>query len=180
MKKNRSLPFCVFVISQTTYARKWNLLESFHLRCLHRILGITIYGRGVRQSHQCRSVGTGWFPKHASPSLPAPLVLAESRAPWIEDGRITKSVMYLPALHFKDVCKRDLKPTGIDTDGWGLLADDRSSTNIRRTDVNTRSRGSRLKYLLHSPTSSVIPTSKEETVTKGSACWATDSGHCSQ
>ena len=56
----------------------------------------------------------------------------------MEDGRIKKDLFHgelttgsspvgRPALSFKDVCKRDLKLTGIDTGSWEALADDRHS-----------------------------------------------------
>ena len=72
----------------------------------------------------------------------------------MEDGRIPKDILYgelttgsrpvgRPALRFKDVCKRDLKLTGIDTGSWEALADDRHSlrlaaqTGIKRGEKRT-------------------------------------------
>ena len=55
----------------------------------------------------------------------------------MDNGRIPKDVLFgelangtrprgRPVLRYKDVCKRDLKLTGIDPDTWESLADDRS------------------------------------------------------
>lgn len=70
-------------------------------------------------------------------------MLCQRRLRWLghvyrlDDGRIPKDIMYgelavgrrptgRPALRFKDVCKRDMKSTGIDPNIWESLADDRS------------------------------------------------------
>ena len=53
-------------------------------------------------------------------------------------GRISKDLHYgelekdtrktgCPLLHFKDVCKRDMKSAAIDTESWELMVKDRST-----------------------------------------------------
>ena len=71
-------------------------------------------------------------------------MLSQRRLRWLghvhrmEDGRIPKDILFgelamgrrpvgRPALRFKDVCKRDLKLTDINTGSWESLAEDRSS-----------------------------------------------------
>ena len=119
--------------SWTTYARQENLLESFHLRCLRRILGIT---------WQDKVTNTAVLGRAGSHSIH--LLLCQRRLRWLGhmhrmgDGCIPKDVLYgetatghrpagCPALHFKDVCKRDLKLADIDPGSWEQRADDRSA-----------------------------------------------------
>ena len=118
--------------SWATYARQENRLESFHLRCLRRILGITWEDR-VTNISVLEQAG----------SLSMHLLLSQRRLRWIghvrrmKDGRIPRDVLYgelavghrrtgRPMLRFKDVCKRDMKITSIATNSWETLADDRS------------------------------------------------------
>ena len=117
--------------SWTTYARQENRLESFHLRCLRRILGIT---------WQDKITNTAVLEKAGSLSMH--LMLCQRRMRWLghvhrmEDGRIPKDILYgqlalgrrpagRPMLRFKDVCKRDMKLTDIDPNSWELVAADR-------------------------------------------------------
>jgi hypothetical protein len=116
----------------TTYAKQENRLESFHLRCLRRILNISWQDR----------VTNAAVLEQAN-SLSMHLLLCQRRLRWLghvhrmQDGRIPKDMLYgelatgnrptgRPALRYKDVCKRDLKTTGIDPQNWEQLAGDRS------------------------------------------------------
>ncbi|KAI8519265.1 hypothetical protein Bbelb_025220 [Branchiostoma belcheri] len=116
----------------TTYARQENRLESFRLRCLRRILGI---------SWRDRVPNTTVLERSGSLSLH--LLLCQRRLRWLghvyrmEDGRIPKDILYgelvmgrrpvgRPALRFRDVCKRDMKCADIDSASWEQLAADRS------------------------------------------------------
>ena len=122
--------------SWTTYARRENRLESFHLRCLRRILGIT---------WQDKVTNTAVLGRADSHSIH--LLLCQCRLRWLGhmhrmgDGRIPKDVLHgelatghhpagRPALRFKDVCKRDLKLGDIDPGSWEQIADDRSAWRI--------------------------------------------------
>ena len=117
--------------SWTTYTRQENCLESFHLHCLRRILGIT---------WQDKITNTAVLEKAGSLSMH--LMLCQRRMRWLghvhrmEDGRIPKDILYgqlalgrrpagRPMLRFKDVCKRDMKLTDIDPNSWELAAADR-------------------------------------------------------
>ena len=119
--------------SCTTYARQENCLESFHLHCLRRILGIT---------WQDKVTNTAVLGRAGSHSIH--LLLCQCRLSWLShvhrmgDGRIPKNVLYGElatgqhpagrlALRFKDVCKHDLKLADIDTATWEQIADDRSA-----------------------------------------------------
>ena len=130
--------------SWTTYARQKNRLESFHLRCLRRILGIT---------WQDKVTNTAVLGRAGSHSIH--LFLCQCRLRWLGhvhrmgDGRIPKDVLYgelatghrpagRPALHFKDVCKRDLELADIDPGSWEQIADDRSAwQSVVRKGVRT-------------------------------------------
>ena len=119
--------------SWTTYARQENRLESLHLRCLRRIIGIM---------WQDRVTNTAVLDKAGSLSMH--LMICQHRLRWLgrvhrmEDGHIPKDLLYgqlpsgrrplgRPALRYKDVCKRDLKLTDINPESWEKLADDRDS-----------------------------------------------------
>merc|ERR1712237_70973 len=101
--------------SWATYARQESRLESFHLRCLRRILGISGEDRVTNKSVLEQEGPLGLH-----------LLLSQRRLRWIghvrrmKDGRIPKDVLYgelavghrhtgRSMLRFKDVCKRDLK-----------------------------------------------------------------------
>ena len=115
--------------SWTTYARQENRLESFHLRCLRRMMGIrwqdTVTITAVLEK-------AGSFSMH--------LILCQRRLRWLghvhrmEDGRIPASLGMpragSPALSYKGVCKRDLKLTDINPDSWEKHADDTSSVML--------------------------------------------------
>ena len=117
----------------TTYARQEDRLESFHLRCLRRLLGISWQDR-VSNTSVLDQAGT----------LSIHLLLAQRRLRWaghvrrMNDGRLPKDILYgelasgkrprgRPQLRFKDSLKRDLNTTSIDPDDWENLADDRTT-----------------------------------------------------
>ena len=115
----------------TTYARQEKRLNSFHLRSIHRILGI---------SWQDRVSNTEVLSLANLPSMFT--LLRHLRLRWLghvyrmEDGRILKDILYgelasgrrskgRPQLRYKDVCKRDMKALDINTESWGDLAANR-------------------------------------------------------
>ena len=107
-------------------------LNTFHLRCLRRILGIT-WQQKITNEEVLRRTGltTMYF------------TLSQRRLCWLghilrmNAERIPKFLLYgelvvgkrnrgRPKLRFKDVCKRDLKSLNIGTNDWELLANDRA------------------------------------------------------
>ena len=115
----------------TTYARQEKRLNSFHLRSIRRILGI---------SWQDRVSNTEVLSRANLPSMFT--LLRQRRLRWLghvnrmEDGRIPKDILYgelasgrrskgRAQLCYKDVRKRDMKALGINTDSWEELAADR-------------------------------------------------------
>ena len=117
--------------SWTTYSRQENRLETFHNRCLRRILDIT---------WEDRVTNTEVLERAEMLSMHS--MLCQRRLRWLghirrmQDGRIPKDVLYgelasgrrpvgRPTLRFKDVCKRDLKTADIDLAYWEAFASDR-------------------------------------------------------
>ena len=115
----------------TTYDRQEKRLNSFHLRSIRRILGI---------SWQDRVSNTEVLLRANLPSMFT--LLRQRRLCWLghvyrtEDGRIPKDILYgelasgrrskgSPQLRYKDVCKRDTKALDINTDSLEDLAADR-------------------------------------------------------
>ena len=117
--------------SWTTYSRQEKRLNSFHMRSLRRILGITWQDKVTNAEVLSRA------------NLPSMYtLLRQRRLRWLghvrrmDDGRIPKDILYgelaagkrntgRPLLRFKDVCKRDMKNLDINTDSWEVLASDR-------------------------------------------------------
>lgn len=137
----------------TTYARQENRLESFHLRCLRRILGIT---------WEDKITNTSVLEQTNSHSMH--ILLTQRRLRWIghvrrmKDGRIPKDILYgelatghrplgRPALRYKDVFKRDLKTTGINPATWESLAENRSAWRTTVSDGIQRGEAKRLQQL---------------------------------
>ena len=104
----------------TTYAAQEKRLNSFHLRCLRRILSIR---------WQEKIPNTVVLERAGLPSIF--MLLSQRRLRWLghvhrmADGRIPKDLLYgelsrgarsrgRPRLRFKDTCKRDLKSASID------------------------------------------------------------------
>lgn len=119
--------------SWTPYARQERRLNTFHQRCLRRILGISW------QDH----ISNNDILKRAG-MLSMFALLTQRRLRWLghvtrmKDGRLPKDILYgelatgsrptgRPSLRYKDVCKRDLKVGGIVPACLESLAEDRSS-----------------------------------------------------
>ena len=126
----------------TTYARQEKRLNSFDLRSIHHVLGI---------SWQDRVSSTEVLSQANLPSMFT--LLRQGRLHWLghvyrmeegripkdirmEDGRIPKDILYVelasgtrtrghPQLRYNDVCKRDMKALDINTESWEDLAADR-------------------------------------------------------
>ena len=116
----------------TTYAVQERRLNSFHLRSIRRILGI---------SWQDKVTNADVLSRAGLPTMYT--LLRQRRLRWLghvrrmEDGRIPKDILYgelalgrrttgRPHLRYKDVCARDMKAVGIDTMSWEGLAADRT------------------------------------------------------
>ena len=117
--------------SWTTYMCQERRLNTFHMRCLKRILGITWQDRipysDILDRAKIRSMYS---------------LLSPRRLRWLghvrrtEDGRMPKDILYgqltsgarpvgRPALRFKDACNRDMKACDINPKGWEAVAEDR-------------------------------------------------------
>lgn len=116
----------------TMYARQEKRLNTFHMRSLRRILGI---------SWQDKVPNTEVLSRAGLPSMST--LLRQRRLRWLghvhrmPDGRIPKDLLYgelatgsrrrgRPQLRYRDALKRDMKAVGIDTETWENLAADRS------------------------------------------------------
>ena len=116
---------------RTTYARQEKRLNSFHLRSIRRILGI---------SWQDRVSNTEVLSRANLPSVFT--LLRKRRLRWLghvyrmEDGRIPEDILCGELacgrrskgrlqMRYKDVCKRDMKALDINTESWEDLAADR-------------------------------------------------------
>ena len=115
----------------TTYTRQEKKLNSFHLRCIRRILDI---------SWQDKITNTEVLERASSFSIYT--LLSQRRLRWLghvhrmANGRIPKDMLHgelvtgsrrvgRPYLRYRDTCKRDMKVAGIDTTTWEAAADDR-------------------------------------------------------
>ncbi|KAL1255575.1 hypothetical protein QQF64_013636 [Cirrhinus molitorella] len=120
----------------TTYARHERKLNSFHMRCLRRILQI---------KWQDRVPNTKVLERVNMSSLHA--VLSERRLMWLghvrrmDAGRIPKELLYgelvegqrttgRPKLRFKDICKKDMKQCFINPNSWESQAADRPAWRL--------------------------------------------------
>ena len=116
----------------TTYAGQERRLNTFHLRIIRRILGI---------SWQDKVTNTDVLSRAGLPSMYT--LLRQRRLLWLchvcrmEDGRTPKDILYgelalgrrstgHPHLRCKDICVRDMKAVDIDTMSWEGLAADRT------------------------------------------------------
>ena len=127
----------------TLYSSQERKLNTFHMRCLRRLLGITWQDR-IRNEDILERAGTRSMQ----------CILKQKRLHWLghicrmEDGRIPKDLLFgelatgarptgRPSLRFKDVCKRDLKDCAINP------ADLQAATSIRSSWRTTTKIGSR-------------------------------------
>ena len=116
----------------TTYARQERRLNTFHMRILRRILGI---------SWQDKVPNTEVLSRAGLPSMYT--LLRQRRLRWLghvhrmPDGCIPKDLLYgelasgkrstgRPQLRYRDVVKRDMKSVDISTESWESLAANRS------------------------------------------------------
>ena len=112
-------------------ARQEKKLNSFHLRCLRRILGISWQDRATKTEVLECAHSSGIY-----------TLLSQRGLRWLghihrmADGRIPKYFQYgeivigtrstgRPCLRYKDTCKRDMKMVDIDTNSWETGADGR-------------------------------------------------------
>jgi hypothetical protein len=137
-----------------TYARQERRLNSFHLRCLRRILSINwqdkVSNKDVLESAKSQSMFA---------------MLSKRRLRWLghvrrmEDGRLPKDMLYgqltsgtravgRPLLRFKDICKRDMRSADIDPETWEATAADRNAwRQAVRTGVDRGEAKRRLEWL---------------------------------
>ncbi|XP_063382206.1 uncharacterized protein LOC134668695 [Cydia fagiglandana] len=121
----------------TTYAKQERRLNTFHMRCLRNILGITWQDKVTNQRV---------LEKAQLPSLAA--LLKQRRLRWLghvhrmEPARIPRRVLLgavayakrnvgRPMLRFKDCVKRDMSAFEIDHHAWEALAEDRDGWRKR-------------------------------------------------
>ena len=141
--------------SWTTYMCQERRLNTYHMRSLKRILGITwqncIPFSDILDRARIRCMYS---------------MLSQRRLRWLghvrrmEDGRLPKDILYgqltsgarpvgRPALRFKDACNRDMKACDISPKGWEAVAEDstawRQATRrgIERVDEKRHQHGLR-------------------------------------
>ena len=107
------------------------MLNTFHMRCLRRILSIIWQDKVPNNTVLQR------------PEIPSMYTLLKHLR-WLghvvrmDDGQIPKDLLYgqlaqgkrptgSTQLRYKDVCKRDLKALGIEINVWDTLASERSA-----------------------------------------------------
>ena len=119
--------------SWTTYMCQERCLNTFHMRCLKRILGITWQDRisyiDILDRARIRSMYS---------------LLSQRRLRWLghvrrmEDGRLLKDILCgqltsgarpvgRPALRFRDACNRDMKVCDISPKCWEAVAEDHTA-----------------------------------------------------
>ena len=119
--------------SWTPHSGQEKRLSTFHMRCLRRILGISLNDHFTNSAVLERAGVSSMF-----------TLLKQRRLRWLghvsrmDDGRIPKDLLYgelasgkrptgRPQLRLKDVCKRDLKALAINPNGWEAAAADRDT-----------------------------------------------------
>ena len=137
----------------TTYSKQERKLNSFHLRSLRRILGI---------SWKDKVPNTEVLHRAGLPTMYT--LLRQRRMRWIghvrrmEDGRIPKDILCgelavgkrprgRPQLRYKDVCKRDMKALEIDPESWeDIAADLQTDSDRAQFPWSTSTEGGLLYY----------------------------------
>ena len=116
----------------TLYAHQERRLNSFHLRCLRRILDIS-WEQHIPDTEVLRRAGT--LSMHA--------ILQQRRLRWLghvhrmAPNRLPRAILYgeleqgtrlpgRPLLRYKDLCKRDLQDAAVDITQWEGQANDRN------------------------------------------------------
>ena len=115
----------------STYSLQEKKLNTFHLRCLRRILGIRwqdkVSNAEVLQRTGCQDIR---------------ITLSNRRLSWLghvnrmPEGRLPQDILYgslasgqrpagRPKLRYVDVCKRDMKHLHVDPNSWEAMAQDR-------------------------------------------------------
>ena len=134
----------------TTYTRHEKQLNSFHLRCLRRILGISWQDKIPNTEVLERAQSTSMFS-----------MLSQRRLRWLghvhrmDSSRLPRAVLYgelstgsrplgRPRLRFKDVCKRDMKQAGMDHNNWEDAAKERG---VWRQMVETGTRRAEERHI---------------------------------
>ncbi|XP_063586343.1 uncharacterized protein LOC134763723 [Penaeus indicus] len=118
--------------SWATYAHQEHKLQVVHMRCLRRILSIRWHDK-ISNSKVLESAGIQQMQT----------LLRQKRLRWLghvhrmDENRIPRALLYSelasgkrnvgrPRLRFVDVCKRDMKACGIDTNNWESHTRDRA------------------------------------------------------
>ena len=132
----------------TLYASQERRLNTFHMRCLRRLLGITWQERVTNEEVLSRA---------NIPSMYA--ILKQRRLRWLghvcrmDDGRIPKDILYgqlssgtrargRPKLRYKDTCKQDLKSCQIPPENLEQMTNNRTywrsitSTGIKASEAS--------------------------------------------
>ena len=148
----------------TTYTKQEQRLNSFHLRCLRRIMNIR---------WQDKITNTEVLTRAGVPSIPA--LLTTRRLRWLghvrrmDDGRIPKDILYSeiargkrtsgrPYLRFRDACARDMRTTNIPADDWEEIAKSREdwkrsvTTGVKHLERTRAQRDQERRERRHKPT----------------------------
>ena len=147
----------------TAYQCQERCLNTFHMRCLRRILGIRWQDR----------IPNSDILTHAG--IPSIFSLSQQRLRWLghvrcmEDGHMPKDMygqlaigsrpVECPAVRFKDVCKRDMKACNISPADWEVVADDRDylrqtvREGIRQADDKRQKAAEKRDHRKHSTAS---------------------------
>ena len=159
--------------SWSTYSSQESRLNTFHLRCLRRLLRI---------KWQDKVPNVEVLKRAGIPSMQG--LLSQRRLRWLghvhrmDDDRIPKSILYgelsvgqrrkgRPQMRFIDVCKRDLKSTNINPNTWESSAANRVlwrasvKTGLRNAELSraehlVNKRDARKKRAATVPTSSIF------------------------